>query len=67
MFDCPQCGGETPDLYEGYCLECRDERQEGVDLHNDTSDQWWRMDGRQRNNAIGRAIVAGMNAQQCKR
>jgi hypothetical protein len=61
MHDCPQCGDKTPDLHEGYCLTCCAENQEHLDAHNASADQWAAMDGRQRNNAIGRAIVAGMN------
>ena len=61
MADCPQCGEETPELHEGYCLTCCTDNQENLDAHNATFDQWQAMDARQRSNAIGRAIVAGMN------
>lgn len=40
MFNCPQCGEKTETLYEGYCEECRDERQNALNEHNAMFDFW---------------------------
>ena len=40
MFNCPQCGEETETLHEGYCEECRDERQNALNEHNARFDFW---------------------------
>ena len=40
MFNCPQCGEETETLHEGFCEECRDERQTTLDEHNARFNFW---------------------------
>lgn len=40
MSNCPQCGEETETLHEGYCEECRDERQRALNEHNASFDFW---------------------------
>ena len=53
--DCPQCGEPTPELVEGYCRECRDERQAALDEHNAQHDRWKAMSDAERATAIRRA------------
>lgn len=40
VFNCPQCGQETETLHEGYCEECRDQRQRELNEHNASIDFW---------------------------
>ena len=40
MYDCPQCGNETEILHEGYCEECKNERQTALNEHNARFDFW---------------------------
>lgn len=54
-FDCPQCGEPTETLHEGYCEECRDERQAALDLHNAQYDRWQRMTDAERDREIREA------------
>lgn len=55
-FDCPGCGEPTPTLHEGYCEDCRRERQSRRDLHNAQYDQWQKMSAAEREAAIKRAV-----------
>lgn len=54
-FSCPKCGYGTPELYEGYCKDCRDERQRVLDQHNAQYDSWQKMTDAQREVAIKEA------------
>jgi len=51
-FDCPACGEPTEVLVEGYCEECRDERQRELDEHNASYDRWQGMTDAQRDAEI---------------
>lgn len=55
MDTCPQCGFDTDRLHEGYCLECRNERQRVLDEHNAAFDAWERLSDEQRADRIRRA------------
>jgi hypothetical protein len=52
MYDCPQCGEETPALEEGYCHECCSANQAALDAHNFEHDRWARMTDSQRDAEI---------------
>jgi hypothetical protein len=54
---CPQCGGDTPALHEGYCEPCRDSNQRALDLHNAQFDRWERMTDKERGEEIRRSYV----------
>ena len=54
-FACPQCGEDTPSLFEGYCEPCRDDNQTALDLHNAQHDAWRQMSGAERWAAIKHA------------
>jgi hypothetical protein len=58
MFSCPGCGEDTETLYEGYCEECRDERQHALLLHQTEYDHWKRMSSEEREHAIRNACRA---------
>ena len=55
-FDCPQCGNETPTLYEGCCEDCREENQAKLNAHNFAYDEWNTITPEQRNLRIKQAI-----------
>lgn len=40
VYDCPQCGEETPTLHEGYCEECRKDNQHALDRFNEHLELW---------------------------
>lgn len=54
---CPQCGEPTKVFFEGYCKDCRDERQSELDEHNASFDRWERMTDGQRSDEIKQAIA----------
>lgn len=54
-FYCPQCGHDTPELHEGYCRECCDDRQRALDEHNASFDAWERLTDRERYEKIREA------------
>jgi RecJ-like exonuclease len=58
MYNCPQCGEETPELHEGYCRECCDQNQAGLDNHNAAYSRWMSMTDVERDRII-RASVSG--------
>ena len=49
---CPQCGEDTPTLHEGYCEDCRKDRQTALDAHNAEHDAWVRMTPNEQKRAI---------------
>lgn len=55
VFYCPQCGCETRALYEGYCLECRDENQSQLDQHWAQYNHWGQLSDDERDKAIRNA------------
>lgn len=55
-YDCPQCGFETEEFYEGYCEECWQENQAALDQHNAQYDHWQALTDQERDAAIKRAI-----------
>ena len=56
MFDCPQCGEETEEFYEGYCKSCCGENQRILDEHN-TNYYWWqKLTNNERDQKIKSAI-----------
>lgn len=57
MFYCPQCGEDTPELHEGYCLDCCSENQATLDKHNFEFEQWQLMNEAERNQAIKSAYI----------
>jgi NMD protein affecting ribosome stability and mRNA decay len=58
-FSCPQCGENTPELYEGYCAECCAANQAELDEHNAQFDRWQRMTDKQREFEIKQAVRWG--------
>lgn len=52
---CPQCGEPTEMLCEGYCQDCRDERQAALDEHIARFDWWEGLTDPQRGEQIRRA------------
>lgn len=52
MFSCPQCAQDTETLNEGYCEECRKERQISLDLHNARFDWWEGLSHREKGDII---------------
>ena len=55
MIDCPQCGEETEELFEGYCIYCRDQNQLELDSHNAQYDYWQSLSNEQRAEQIRKA------------
>jgi hypothetical protein len=53
---CPCCGLDTPQLFEGYCKPCLEEKQYQLDTHNNHYDRWGKLDYKQRNAEISKAI-----------
>jgi len=53
---CHQCGEDTPELFEGYCEECRDERQRELHDHNFRFDRWEGLTDQQRSAEIKNVI-----------
>lgn len=53
---CPQCGIETPELHEGYCLNCCVQNQTALNAHIIQFDQWQNMTGREKDLQIKAAI-----------
>lgn len=53
---CPCCGLDTPQLFEGYCKPCLEERQYQLDTHNNQYDIWGKLSYEQRNDEISKAI-----------
>jgi len=53
---CPCCGLDTPQLFEGYCKPCLEEKQQQLDTHNNQYDRWGKLSYEQRNYEISRAI-----------
>lgn len=53
--NCPQCGHEASQFREGVCLECWEDNQNRLDLHNHEFDRWERMSDAERGDAIRRA------------
>lgn len=58
MEDCPQCGEQTSELYEGYCEECCAENQLQLDRHICEYDHWNRLDSERRERAIKDALFS---------
>jgi hypothetical protein len=56
-FNCPQCGEETEQLYEGYCKDCCDENQNNLDCFNARHDWWNSLTQQQKDEAIKRAYT----------
>ena len=54
-FDCPQCGEESDQLFEGYCLDCLYQNQSELDNHNAQFDRWESLTDSQRQNEINKA------------
>lgn len=52
---CPQCGEDTDELHEGYCLECCQANQTALDAHNALFDWWESLSFRERRNQIRKA------------
>ncbi len=55
-YNCPQCGEQTKQLFEGYCNSCCHENQVSLDLSNAELDRWLSMTDEQRTNEINRSI-----------
>jgi len=55
-FYCPACGEDTPQLHEGYCLDCLRDRQFLLDEHEFRQARWNAMTDRQRDAEIKNAI-----------
>jgi len=55
-YDCPQCGEETEEFFEGYCEHCRDENQRVLDEHNAQYDRWQSLSDEQRSLEIARGL-----------
>jgi len=53
---CPCCGLDTPQLFEGYCKPCLEEKQYQLDTHNNQYDRWGKLTYEQRNVEISGAI-----------
>ncbi len=51
-FECPQCGSDCFELYDGYCQPCRDERQQQLDDHNFRFSEWERLTADQKEQRI---------------
>ena len=60
FFVCPQCEAETPDLHEGYCVECCADNQRALDEHNAQYDAWKEITSDQRDSAIRDAVRAAL-------
>ena len=56
MLDCPQCGFETKQLYEGYCEDCCKENQRNLDEHNARFDWWENLTDAERSQQIRSTI-----------
>lgn len=54
---CPQCGGPTEELHEGYCEECCQQNQMELDYFNTEYEYWNRMSNVQREEAIRRGYI----------
>ena len=50
--DCTQCGEETKEFHEGYCLDCCEDNQKNLDNHNFEFDAWNSLSNEQRENRI---------------
>ena len=50
--DCPQCGEPTEEFIEGYCPDCKRERQDRLDQHNASYDHWQKLSDSERDAAI---------------
>ncbi len=55
MDDCPQCGEPTETFFEGYCEDCRDERQRVLDEHNARFNWWEKLSDAERDRHIREA------------
>ena len=53
---CHCCGLDTPQLFEGYCKPCLEEKQYQLDTHNNHYDRWGKLNYEQRNAEIISAI-----------
>lgn len=56
MIHCPQCGEASDFFREGVCLDCHNENQTWLDLHNASFDRWEGLSDHQRDVEIRRAM-----------
>ena len=54
---CPACGEDTDDMREGFCPDCRRERQGRLDEHNARFDWWESLTEAERDMQIKRAML----------
>ena len=52
ILECPQCGEEVTDFWEGYCEDCFADRQGAIDLHNTQYDYWQVLSDKEREDQI---------------
>lgn len=55
MLACPQCGEDAGEFPEGVCLDCCENNQRRLDLHNAEFDAWQTMSDAERGREIDRA------------
>lgn len=53
---CSQCGEGCLEFREGYCVDCCEQNQRELDLHNASYDRWNAMTTAEREDAIRRAL-----------
>ena len=58
MDNCPQCGEQTEQFFEGYCEECRDQNQAELDEYNARYEIWQRLSDEDRNVLIMQAMCS---------
>lgn len=55
--DCPQCGNETEQLFEGYCKECYEDNQRRLDEFNFRQEYWDRLNQEKKDEWIKKGCI----------
>lgn len=55
QMQCRQCGNESQKFDQGVCVECCEENQRRLDIHNAEYDHWKKQSDTNRSDAIKRA------------